>query len=207
MINVYALDCRPYLDEARTTDALPLLDATRCSRALRLQNSQKKAQLIAAGVLLYRLFGKDGQPPRLTHGSRGKPYLVDSAAFFSLSHTDEWVFCAVADSEVGLDAQIVAPSHDKIVERWFTPSEKTWLAADPDERFTALWTRKEAYTKLTGFGLVLPMSSFTVPTADGWDEENHCYWKSYDFPTEGTPIHIAVCCSKEDAFSEIRVIE
>ncbi|MBQ4612853.1 MAG: 4'-phosphopantetheinyl transferase superfamily protein [Clostridia bacterium] len=207
MINVYALDCRPYLDEACATNTLPLLDATRRARAQRLQNVQKKAQLLAAGVLLYRLFGKNGQPPQLTHGSRGKPYLADNSAFFSLSHTDEWVFCAVADSETGLDAQVDTPYNAKIAERWFTPSEKAWLADDPNSRFAALWARKEAFAKFTGFGLVLPMSSFTVPTTDGTDEDNHCFWKSYDFPTENKTIRIAVCCGREDSLNEIKIIE
>ena len=41
MIKVYAMDCRPYRDEARLADTLPHLDSTRRTRVLRLQNPQK----------------------------------------------------------------------------------------------------------------------------------------------------------------------
>lgn len=208
MIKVYAISCLPFFDEAAVNTALPRLDAIRRTRVLRLQNPQKRAQQVAAGWLLCHLFGKDGQPPRLTHGSRGKPYLADDKnTFFSLSHTGDWVFCAVADSEVGLDAQIGTPYNAKIAERWFTPTENAWLADDPDGRFAALWAKKEAYVKFTGFGLVLPTSSFTVPTTDGWDEDNHCCWKEYTFCAENEHIHIAVCCGEEDTFDNITIVE
>lgn len=209
MVKIYAISSLRFLEETRAEIALPRLDATRRARVLRLQNKQKRAQQIASGWLLYHLFGKDGQPPHLTYGSHGKPYLADDCTtFFNLSHTDSWVFCAVADSEVGLDAQIDTPYNAKIAERWFTPTENTWLSADPDGRFASLWAQKEAYVKFTGFGLVLPMSSFTVPVAaDGWDENTHCFWKKYLFRATDEDIHIAVCCGKEDAFSDITVIE
>ena len=124
MTHLYAINCTPYLDEDTVADILPHLDAQRGARVGRLANPLKRAQQAAAGELLYRLFGRDGNPPHLTHGSRGKPYLYgDTTTFFSLSHTNEWVFCAVADSEVGLDAQAKVPCNQKIAERWFTAEE------------------------------------------------------------------------------------
>ncbi len=207
MVKIYAVCCAALMDDLRLNDALPKLDAARRARVERLQDKQKRAQSAAAGLLLTHLFGNDGQPPRLTHGSRGKPYLVgENAPYFSLSHSGNYVFCAVADSEIGLDAQKRTPYREKVAARWFTDPERAWLAADPDGRFSALWARKEAYCKFTGFGLVLPLSSFTVPCpADGWDENNRCCWKEFVFPAD-VSIAVAVCCSAEEAFADVVVL-
>lgn len=208
MGRIYAVCCAALTDEARLNAAMPKLDASRRARVARLQDKQKRAQCAAAGLLLIHLFGRNGQPPALTHGSRGKLYLVgEGAPYFSLSHSGDWVFCAVADSEVGLDAQERTPCREKVAKRSFTASELDWLAADPDGRFCALWAKKEAYCKFTGFGLVLPPSGFTVPCpADGWDEDNRCCWKEYTFPADA-PIAVAVCCGESEEFVDITVLE
>lgn len=208
MVTLYAVCCTYLEDETVLNTALARLDAPRQARVARMQDTQKRAQCAAAGLLLTHLFGNDRQPPSLTHGSRGKPYLIgENAPFFNLSHSGDWVFCAVADSEIGIDAQQQTPYRDKVAERWFTDTERAWLAQDPDKRFTSLWARKEAYCKFTGFGLVLPLSSFTVPCpADGWDEDNRCCWHEFTFPAE-PPIAVAVCCAAEDAFADIVTLQ
>ena len=208
MVKVYAVCCAALKNEEQLNVVLPRLDSARQARIARLQDTQKRAQCAAAGLLLTHLFGNDEQPPRFTHGSRGKPYLVgENAPYFSLSHSGDWVFCAVADSEVGLDVQEFSHCRDKVAARWFTEPERAWLAENPDERFAMLWAKKEAYCKFTGFGLVLPPSSFTVPCpADGWDEANHCCWKEYIHPAE-LPLAVAVCCKKQDEFADIIVIK
>ncbi len=202
MTKLYAVNCAPLKNETTLSTVLPRLDNTRTARINRLQPAQKRAQCAAAGLLLTHLFGEDGRPPTLTHGSRGKPYLADNRAFFSLSHSGEWVFCAVSDSEVGMDAQGKSLYSEKIAARQFTAAERAWVNGDAT-RFTRLWACKEAYLKFTGFGLVLPMSSFTVPTpADGRDEDNHCVWKEYTL--ENT--HIAVCIGEETAFAPLTIL-
>lgn len=208
MVKVYAICCAELTGKERLGTVLPRLDAARQARVARLQDAQKRAQCAAAGLLLTHLFGRDGQPPQFTHGSRGKPYLIgENVPYFSLSHSGDWVFCAVADSEVGLDAQERTPYRDKVAVRWFTDPERAWLAEDPDGRFAALWAKKEAYCKFTGFGLVLPPSSFTVPySANGWDENNRCCWKEFVFPAE-PPIAVAVCCGAKAEIGDITVLE
>ncbi len=192
MNKLFYVDCSPLLDAERLQAVLPTLDHVRRQRVARLASPEKKAQCAAAGWLLTQLFGKDGQPPLLTHGSRGKPYLAGQTdKFFSLSHTGRWVVCAVADNEVGVDAQEITPYRQAVAERCFTADEIAWVNSDP-ERFTRLWTMKEAYLKYTGFGLVLPMSSFSVPLPDGgWDKQQTCYYQTLTIP--GQAVQISVC--------------
>ncbi len=206
MVKLYAVNSTPLTNDTTLATALTRLDPQRAAQVARQRQPQKQAQQAAAGLLLTHLFGENGQPPRLAHGSRGKPYLADNRAFFNLSHTGDWVVCAVADSEIGVDAQLHGICNDKVVARCFTSSEVAWLNDDRDGRFSRLWTYKEAYIKFTGFGLVLPMSSFTVPTPpDGWDDENHVCWKEYSL-SDNTPVHIAVCCGNQTDFAPLTIL-
>ena len=176
---VYLVDCSLLEQPEQLRRAYPLLDASRRRQVDVHQTALGKAQRAAAGVLLTHLFGIDGNPPALSHGSRGKPYLAGREdLFFNLSHSGRFVCCAVSEKEVGVDAQKRGPCRPQVAARHFTQAEQQWMVENPNDRFTRLWALKEAYVKYTGFGLVLPLSSFTVPTPpDGWDEGQHCRWK------------------------------
>lgn len=178
-MHLYVMDCSPFENAENRDAAAAAIGPQRLLKIRGLRNPQKQAQCAAAGWMLTHLFG-DGCPPVLTHGSRGKPYLADnSGRYFSLSHTGRWVVCAVDTCEIGVDAQRKESHRPAVVARCFTADEQAWLQAAPDERFTPLWTAKEAYVKYTGFGLVLPLRSFSVPTpAQGYDRDNHCHWYS-----------------------------
>ena len=180
MDRLYLMDCSPLLNEDCIREVLPQLDNTRRQRIEQLKTPEKRAQCAAAGLLLTRLFGENNAPPSLFHGSRGKPYLYEKTdVFFSLSHVNHWVLCATASAEIGADAQPLTDYRPHVANRCFTEAERAWMEKLPEERFAQLWTAKEAYLKYTGFGLVLPMSSFSVPCpAIGQDDVNHCHWWS-----------------------------
>ena len=106
-MTVYAVDCTHWLSDKAVEDSLPYLDDKRRSRIRRLRVPLKRAQCAAAGLLLTHLFGEKGVAPNLTYGENGKPYLANRPdTFFSITHSDKWVFLAVADCEIGIDAQI-----------------------------------------------------------------------------------------------------
>lgn len=197
MVSIFAADCSPLFDRKALEDTVWWLDDSRRRRVQRLQIPEKQAQCATAGLLLTHLCGKDGTPPPLFHGSRGKPYLSErDDLFFSLSHTGRWVFCALSDDEIGMDAQAVSSHNPAIAHRHFTASEQAWLKeqGDKDIAFTQIWCMKEAYLKYTGFGMVLPMSSFSVPVppADGWDAPNRCGWGLGAH--EGIPLALCGTC-------------
>lgn len=93
------------------------------------------------------------------YGEKGKPYFREIPLFFSLSHSGEYVLCAVSRREVGADIQKLQPTDVlKLAGRFY--SEPEYLAlercADEKERqrfFFELWSRKEARGKLTGEGV------------------------------------------------------
>ncbi len=82
-----------------------------------------------------------------------KPYFKDYPNIrFSISHSNDLIVLAMSNTEVGIDIEYIKPrSFESIVEKRFFPDEK--LEAQTLEGFLKVWTRKEAYLKLTSEGL------------------------------------------------------
>lgn len=106
------------------------------------------------------LFSELPEPLALTYrcGAKGKPYFQGIPLYFSLSHSGEYVLCAVSCREVGADIQKIQPADvGKLAKRFFSGSEYLALercgpAEERQRLFFELWSRKEAYGKLTGEG-------------------------------------------------------
>ena len=96
--------------------------------------------------------------PSIEKAPRGKPYFPGSDIHFSITHTKTTVFCAIADREIGIDAEDlnrkVSPT---LAEKILSPTEYAQYAAVPEEeRNEALlrfWVLKEAEAKCSGLGL------------------------------------------------------
>jgi 4'-phosphopantetheinyl transferase len=89
--------------------------------------------------------------------------------YFSLSHTDGLVACAVSSCEsVGVDVEATdRPTTPlEIAEAFFSREELADLIALPPpqrkERFFDYWTLKEAYIKARGMGFQLPLDKFSM---------------------------------------------
>lgn len=93
------------------------------------------------------------------YGEKGKPFLKEIPLFFSLSHSGDYVLCAVSCREIGADIQKLQPVDVlKLSRRFYSEPEYHALkhCADEKERqrfFFELWSRKEAWGKLTGEGV------------------------------------------------------
>lgn len=92
-------------------------------------------------------------------GERGKPYFQELPLYFSLSHSGDYVLCAVDEREIGADLQrLQAVDEGKLARRFFSEPERLLLehcesAEERQSLFFEFWTRKEAYGKLTGEGV------------------------------------------------------
>ncbi len=96
----------------------------------------------------------------------GKPYLRDYPNIhYNISHIKGVIVCAVSDKPVGIDIERVKKINKRIVERYFTQNEQSYIFAskeNQDERFVEIWTRKEAYVKRIGKGMAIPFETFDV---------------------------------------------
>lgn len=93
------------------------------------------------------------------YGEKGKPFFKEIPLFFSLSHSGDYVLCAVSRREIGADIQKLQPVDVlKLSRRFYSEPECLALERCADEKemqrlFFELWSRKEAWGKLTGKGV------------------------------------------------------
>ncbi len=124
--------------------------------------ADRKAEYTVYSVsqLLTRLEGLPRQPFSYCYGEKGKPYFRDLPYYFSLSHSGDYVFCALSTEEIGADIQqhrrqLKEDNRRRLAARFFSEEEKRALeiAGEREELFYRLWTRKEAFGKMTGEGV------------------------------------------------------
>ncbi len=94
-------------------------------------------------------------------GHRGKPYIEAAPFYFNISHTDGLIACALSMTEVGIDAECIRVTTDRVMKRCYSDSETAYVnsAVNKDTEFTRLWTLKECYVKLTGEGIATDLKS------------------------------------------------
>ena len=137
---------------------LPLSDY-RKERLAGIHKEQLRRQMLTAELLLNRavqnVYPQALLPLQIEKGRDGKPYLTDLPLFFSLSHSGDFVACAIADFEIGLDIQCIRPVSIPLVHRFFSEAELSRLqkSEHPDELFSLFWSLRESYWKATGRGL------------------------------------------------------
>ena len=113
---------------------------------------------------------------RFKYGRNGKPALDEakSRLHFNLAHSENRVVYAMTEAgELGVDVELVRPlpELESIAQKFFSPEECHQLLSLPAERriegFFNCWTRKEAYLKAVGDGLMVPLNSFQVSLLPG----------------------------------------
>ena len=110
----------------------------------------------AALALLEKLYG--GPLPEIGRTKLGKPYFVDSPLHFSISHTPHFVFVALSDRPIGIDAEETDREIKlALAEKLLSPGELAQFQNAEDKRLALLkfWVLKEAAGKCSGQGMQL----------------------------------------------------
>lgn len=107
-----------------------------------------------------------GAAPEDIHFARtesGKPYAVGLNVHFNISHSGNYVVCAVSEDPVGIDVERIRPVRSKLTDKVCTPGELSYireasgwgdeLTGEAMVRFFRIWTSKEAWFKWAGTGI------------------------------------------------------
>ena len=97
----------------------------------------------------------------------GKPYVKNVENLqFNVSHSGEWVVCAVDTEPIGIDIEIIKSINLKVAKRFFSQEEyRDFVSKDENGKtsyFYDLWTLKESYIKAVGRGLSIPLNTITI---------------------------------------------
>ena len=184
MIAVYYRKVFSHLEEDAFFRLLGKVEAGRRERLLKMKGKEQQMCSLAAGCLLHdalcRKLGEhagDRDAFQVAYGTMGKPYLPGYPGIhFNLSHSGEYVCCAVGDVPVGVDLQKKAARdgsgqpgfwrYKRLAERFFTREDNLRLEACCEEEredwFFRMWSVKESYSKLSGIGIARGLSGFEI---------------------------------------------
>lgn len=184
---LYLMNAAPFQKEEMVQKALSLVEPVRRERVVQSKDNKNRALSLAAGVLLSYAINRWEEekmsglrpvdawqviafladateqatikiPVTETHAN-GKPYLKNMPdLYFNLSHSGDYVICALADSEIGVDIQQYRKNIKAgVLKKVLHESEKDLYQACTQEEkeafFFQIWAAKEAYAKYTGEGL------------------------------------------------------
>lgn len=143
---------------------------------------------------------------RIDRGEKGKPFIVGvENVFFNISHSGDYVVCAVSDREIGIDIEKRAKARMEVAGRFFHGEEVAQLKMleedKQDQLFFNYWSVKESFLKYIGTGLARPLNSFIVSFSGGdvslFEGENKLPLYVYACPVDdGYACH--VCCEYEE---------
>jgi 4'-phosphopantetheinyl transferase len=154
-----------------------LLTADEVARAARFYFEEDRRHFVNCRTALRILLGRYLEAPpgeiRFHYGKHGRPEIAlpeDSRGLrFNVADSGGLALMAVGSGRaIGVDVEKVRPMPDllEIARGFFSAREiEALVAVSEDQRqeaFFACWTRKEAFLKATGMGLMYPLSAFSV---------------------------------------------
>ncbi len=137
--------------------------------------SESARELLA--YALEREFGLHASDYTEKKDENGKPYLEGCPVFFNISHSGEYVVCALSDAAVGVDIEKINPISIKVMLRFFGKA-----ILSPREQMR-IWTRYESYGKFAGIGI--PHKTEDIP----------CFYREFE---QIDKYFITVCSAKDD---------
>lgn len=138
------------------------------------KKQKKERQLfLGAEVLLNtalrRIFPDMGIPAAYGRNAHGKPYLLPphENIYINWSHSGEYVLCAVADREVGVDLQEnTKKPAERMIRRALQPKERAYYECQAEEErkiiFYEYWALKESFLKALGTGFQTSLEMFHI---------------------------------------------
>jgi phosphopantetheinyl transferase len=122
-----------------------------------ITHPHKRLQHLAGRYLLLDLF-PDFPLPLIQIADTRKPFLVDEAFHFSISHCGDYAAAIVStQNRVGVDIEVPHPKVERIQHKFITEKESELLSnvdANGYNLLTMAWSIKEAMFKWQGIGEV-----------------------------------------------------
>ncbi|MBD5135679.1 MAG: 4'-phosphopantetheinyl transferase superfamily protein [Lachnospiraceae bacterium] len=148
---------------------LYLVSAERQERIKKYLFDKDKITSLTAELLIRkeacRTLGISDNKISFSYNEFGKPYLSNYPEYyFSISHSEQCITFTHSNCPIGIDVEKVSEHDFDVAEKFFTNGELNYLqeSENKDIAFYDIWTKKEAYTKMLGTGLMTPLSSFDV---------------------------------------------
>lgn len=184
----------------KINDSLTDKQITELRKIITVENNNRLDKFKFRADLLRTLFGEllvryavseitdiDADKITIMRDSFNKPYFPDLPLYFNISHSEDYVICALSSNKIGIDIEKITETDIKIAEKFFSRTEYNFLSgliqSDIKQKFFELWTIKESYVKFIGKGMYIPFDSFNVNLNDGSpkiSDNTNIYFRQYE---------------------------
>jgi len=160
------------INEENLNELCLLIDSEKKCKVEKFINKKDKIRTLIGEILIRTIIIEnlkiDNRHIRFNKNQYGKPYLKEYPNFnFNLSHSGDYVLCAIDDKPIGVDIEeIKHMAFKEIAKNFFTTKEFQYIVMEDSkfqlDRFYEIWTLKESYIKCCGQGLTMPLKSFSI---------------------------------------------
>ncbi len=208
-MKVYAANTA-WVGTKKEEELLTMLDEERRERIRKLKRKQDRERGICAGLLLRHGFLKQGYSKEawgqveVIREIYGKPALKGYPEFYySLSHSGDWVVCAVDTAPIGVDIQEMKEMKLSLAKRFYHTKEYERLIKVKTEElqrreFYAMWAAKESYVKLTGRGIGGGIKQFVTEYTYQQIQNEAGEWLADIKIYETIPDYTVCVCTREE---------
>ncbi|ADL51915.1 4'-phosphopantetheinyl transferase family protein [Clostridium cellulovorans] len=171
MIRVFAINIKEKIGSKEFSTLCKYVSKEKKERINRFLRYEDRVRGLFADLIIRYLIASEyrinNEEIKFIYNEYGKPLIrVLDNVQFNVSHSGDWIVCAIGDSEVGIDVEKISKFDYDIVKRFFSNIEAEAFLEVPEENrkelFYELWTSKESYIKAVGKGLSIPLNSFSV---------------------------------------------
>lgn len=126
----------------------------------------------------------------LKYSDNNKPFFNDPVSV-SISHTENMVICAVCRSgKLGIDIEKITVTKYEDYSEYFTINEMEKIKKNGLKIFYEFWTMKEALSKATGEGFLLPFNQLDLSNKEILYKNELFYFKNFKIDND----YIASLC-------------
>ena len=171
MLDIYAVKLDKDIEHSMYMKVLSTI-STEKRRKIDRYKKKEDAQRSLIGELLVRYilcnkFNLLNEDIVFFEDNYGKPYIHPKFNLnFNISHSAEWIVCAISEYPVGIDIEKILPIEFSIANHFFSMEEYNALISQDEGKkltyFYQLWCAKESYIKAVGKGLSISLDSFTI---------------------------------------------
>ncbi|MEO8673218.1 MAG: 4'-phosphopantetheinyl transferase superfamily protein [Tahibacter sp.] len=165
------------MSRAETVALAKILSADEIVRADAFRQTEHRAAYVAARGQLRQILGEylrvEPASIEFSYTSRGKPEILTNPIHFTISHSATRALCAFSVGvPIGVDLEYKKKidNLDSLALQIMSPLESLLFAELPSQRrldaFYDCWTRKEAYLKARGLGVVNVLRDVSVSLSE-----------------------------------------
>lgn len=171
MIRLLAANIKQDIDDNKINEFLKLISNEKLDKINRYKFREDYLRSLYGDILVRSEIMKQLKVPnsciKFKLNEYGKPSIEGyDNLFFNISHSEDWVICAISNEEVGVDIEKIEKAPIEVAEHYFHSREykliKSKDSEEIDEFFYRMWTLKESYIKWIGKGLSKQLDSFSI---------------------------------------------